>query len=222
MQRSYVIDFIKAVIQLLNDDKLDDVFTMLEEFHIKHMSKESMNILRDDFVEIISWGYPSKSVLAEIAKQIPPNSTVVEIGAGTGFWMLLLSKYLKIYHPHNNITLIATDIHIRPHTFYPIEQSDALDIVKKYKPDVVLCIWPSHSGTFPERVLEKHIGRFIYIGEDRDGCCAGNSFFDEAMKWNNITSDGVVMSRWTYLNDSVFILEKKPIQSISEIRSKWY
>jgi hypothetical protein len=116
-----------------------------------------------------SWAVPNDAAIDAIAKYSP--SGIVEIGAGGGYWAMLLRGH--------GIDVIAFD----PdpvggptgwhdgHQWSEVLQGDHHRI-KDYPDRTLLLVWPSYTAAWSHEVIEEYRGdTVIYVGEGPGGCC---------------------------------------------------
>jgi hypothetical protein len=120
------------------------------------------------------WAIVYKAWVKELRIWIGDRS-VLEIMGGAGW----LAKAL--YEEGANI--ICTDdyswdgSHKNMNRVFDVEKIEALDAIKKYDCDIVMCSWPPHGDETIVRVAEQIPGKvFIYIGEQEHGCNAPVEF----------------------------------------------
>jgi hypothetical protein len=114
-----------------------------------------------------SWAVPNDAAFDTIARYSPNG--VVEIGAGGGYWAMLLRGH--------GVDVVAFD----PdpvggptgwhdgHQWSEVLQGDHHRI-KDYPDRTLLLVWPSYGGAWSHEVIEEYQGDIIvYVGDDR--CC---------------------------------------------------
>lgn len=121
-----------------------------------------------------SWAVPNERALETIAKYSPDG--VVEIGAGGGYWAMLLQQ--------RGVDVVAFDpkpapeesewhagrawtaVHVGDHT-----------VVTDHPDRTLLLCWPSYSQSWAAEALKLYRGdTVIYIGEGSGGCTADSQF----------------------------------------------
>lgn len=96
------------------------------------------------------------------------HQTVLEVGAGSGH----LSVFLKQF----GVNIVATDMN--PKNKF-VEKLSAVDAVRKYEKDILLCSWPEYNSEFlTDAIRHVTVHKVIYLGEREGGCTGSSSFFD--------------------------------------------
>jgi len=75
---------------------------------------------------------------------------------------------------------------------------------------VLLCCWPDYDKEYAYEAIIRFTGdTIIYIGENKCGCCATDSFFDYlAQNYQKLEIENTLQS-WPFLNDRLSIYKKK-------------
>jgi hypothetical protein len=129
---------------------------------------------REVFVQRFGFALPLPSTIAEIAAMGP----VLEVAAGSGY----LSRLLE----HAGAEVLATDggdpgdFGLTAGSHYPVMTGiDAAAAIAQAPDFTVLLSWPDDSPWVEQALSALAPGqRFVLIGEDRGGCCAGPEVFD--------------------------------------------
>jgi len=116
-----------------------------------------------------SWAVPNDAAFDAIASWSPNG--VVEIGAGGGYWAMLLRGH--------GIDVVAFDPDPvgGPTGWHSGRQwSEVLEgdhhRVKDYPDRTLLLVWPTYTGDWSHEVLEEYRGdTVVYVGEGYGGCC---------------------------------------------------
>lgn len=126
----------------------------------------------DDIRRRYSFAVPSPAAVDAIAQHSP--SGVVEIGAGGGYWAMLLQQ--------RGVDVIAYDPQPPPgesrwHTgraWTAVHKGDHTMAAEHPTRTLLLC-WPSYDKPWPARALECYTGdTVVYIGEGYGGCTGDN------------------------------------------------
>eukprot|EP01111_Echinosteliopsis_oligospora_P014116 TRINITY_DN5243_c0_g1_i3.p1 TRINITY_DN5243_c0_g1~~TRINITY_DN5243_c0_g1_i3.p1 ORF type:complete len:186 (-),score=55.58 TRINITY_DN5243_c0_g1_i3:102-659(-) len=122
---------------------------------------------------IFTFAVPSYPVLKYMAENAP-NKQIAEIGAGSGYWSLLLSKL--------GADIIANDNNSEggPSKYFPIVRMDGAKFVSEnggFTNKAIFFCWArkeclgGEAVCMPERALTAYKGTDIYfVGEVNDGC----------------------------------------------------
>ena len=162
---------------------------------------------RQDLIMKFSYAIPDDNAIECIAEYSP----LVEVGAGLGYWSYLL-------HQHG-ADIEAYDIALgddnkwfcneetRTGAWFPVKQCDA-EFVPPCDRTLLLC-WPPYDDNMAFNVLSRYSGdKLIYIGEDIDGCCGNEKFFNLLYKkWKEV--EYIRIPQWTGLHDFIFIYKKR-------------
>lgn len=135
-------------------------------------NREKYNKLIDQYQEFkkyFSEAKPNKEIIQKIAKFIGP-SKALELNAERGLWTYLLSKEgkkikanepdLDIYFTH--IEFEKNNIKI-PNMFYSVSNYLDQNAIIKYKPNVLLMVWPDKKAFHYLKVFGG--SKLVYIGE---------------------------------------------------------
>lgn len=133
-------------------------------------------VTRHDLVWTYAWGIPTPADLRWIVQHLAGRS-VVEIGAGTGYWAWQLSQL--------DVDVLAFDIRTgkddnpwcRPIQYHPVHRGGPEKAGEHPTRALLLC-WPPHHNPMAADALRAYGGDLVvYVGDSRDGCCADDEFF---------------------------------------------
>jgi hypothetical protein len=171
----------------------------------KNSGWENRNIFRENF----SFAIPSDEAISAI-KDFSCGNTILEIGSGIGLWAKLLHE--------KSVDIIATDPeekkwkHFQSERWFNVECLDAIKAIEKYKPKVLMTVWPSYSELWTGQALQyfcRNGGKkVIYIGEDSSGC-TGNDLFHRILEKCFEKISTIYIPQWEGIHDSVFLMERK-------------
>jgi SAM-dependent methyltransferase len=178
---------------------------------------------RHDLVRRYAWAIPNHVALEKIATYAP---RIVEIGAGTGYWAMLLTQCgcdVVAYdtEPYQNSQ--ADNNH------FPIEVGGPEKAQQHSDRALFLC-WPPYDEPMATDALLAYEGdTLIYIGESSGGCTADKDFFallgetfydvidDEYVEKKHDTNwtlvEEIDIPQWDGIHDGVYIykqIESKP------------
>jgi len=137
-------------------------------------------------------------------------SPLVEIGAGTGYWTMLVSQsggditaYDKKPSKGNKYAFTHTHTEV-----FQGDESVLSSIDKRFS--LFLC-WPNYDNDFAYNCLRRFKGNTLaYAGEARGGCTANDKFF-ELLEVEWTLSKHVSLPQWFGINDSLFLYDRKTI-----------
>ena len=155
------------------------------------------------WIQKFSYAIPNDEALDLILSYSP----IVEMGAGLGYWAYLLDQ--------KGCDIVAYDIdpipvdnkylHIQAVPWYKVKKCWSNFVPPRNK-TLFIC-WPPYNNNMAANILKKYKGSiFIYIGEQRDGCCATDTFFDELAKWNEI--EKLDIPQFEGIHDKLLIYER--------------
>jgi hypothetical protein len=181
-------------------------------FKLKDTSFQSFMInsqLRQKYVKKYSWAIPTREVIDTIYNATSGKS-ILEVGAGNGFWASLLTK--------RGSTIIPTDSFeshgfTQDNTFMPIENLEAVQAIQAHPEcEALMLVWPPYDTDMAEKALKAFKGStVIYIGEGHGGCNANDAFFNELHKnWDELrTDDDACVPNWDGIHDYLQVHQRK-------------
>ena len=176
-----------------------------------YLYRKIMNTHLKDYEEIrwrreltkkYSWAVPNEEAIRIITKYSP----IIEIGAGTGFWAMLLIK--------RGVDIISFDLYPFKKNLYhnitqwfPIKKGTYMVLKNHPKRNLFLC-WPPYNNNIALECLKWFKGKFlIYIGEDIRGCNATDGFFKK-LERDFILIQKIKIPQWWRVHDNLTIWEK--------------
>jgi hypothetical protein len=134
-----------------------------------------------------SWAIPSPGDIAWLA-QILHGRGLVEIGAGSGYWVWQATQAgidAIAYEPVSASANAYTD-----GTEYSVIRRDGPTAARHHPDRALLLCWPSHGDPWAYKALHAYTGDLlIYIGQGAGGRCADDDFFQFlARAWTPIGS----------------------------------
>lgn len=207
-----MIDWPLDMPSLFDDEAIavSDIQSALAELHVKWDSllKETIGgsmpeylhprLVREVFCKAYSWAVPTQATIAKIASYSP----LIEIGAGTGYWAMLLEN--------TNADILAFDTHPprpqnknsyhKPWTYTTVRRGGPKMLEAHPARSLFLC-WPPYDSPMAANCLARYEGDvLIYIGEGEGGCNADNRFFSELGKhWLEVET--LDIPQWPRLHD---------------------
>ena len=133
---------------------------------------EALLYARRKLVGHYAWAIPDERALVMVGS----TGSVVEIGAGGGYWAALLrARGVEVFaydpRPGTTSKKVWTDVLIgrtRP--------------VERHPGSTLFLCWPEYTSRFAEIALLRHLRsggtRVAYVGEYEGGCCAEDGFFE--------------------------------------------
>ncbi len=170
---------------------------------------------RDNYTNTIGWFIITPELIYRLVSIIK-DEKCLEIGCGLG----VLSYILK----QQGCDIIKTNIYsskydVRPLFRYCLEDIiniEAVDAVKRYNPEINILIicWPCYDDPFAYEAVKEFKGnKVIYIGEDKNGCCANDDFFDYLEKHFIGEYDYEIVKTWKSIYDYLAIYTRRPPQN---------
>lgn len=151
-----------------------------------------------------AWAIPDGTSLGEIAKLSP----LVEIGAGTGYWAMLLEKCGAFVVAYDRR---AGDSRLHPEKKYHEVLEGTESVLKTTPPEfnLFLC-WPSYGTPFASNALRLFRGQYVaYIGEGPGGC-TGDDEFHKGLEEGWAIVKRVEIPRWAGVQDALTIYRRNP------------
>jgi hypothetical protein len=162
--------------------------------------------LREWYTDNLAWAIPSRDAVSEIARFSAYN--IVEIGAGSGFWSLLLSL------AGAKVAAYDADEQPWPERFYgvkSIQKGQASEVAGRFGPrsTLFLCWPPSWNDMSYESIVSFGGNRLVYIGEGKDGCTGSYKFHEELERgWQERMPKNQIPC-WPGIHDRVHFYERK-------------
>lgn len=159
--------------------------------------------LQTIYRENFGWSIIDEHSLEIIKNHIIGKKTL-EINCGKGAWTFCLRLL--------GCDIVATDLFTQDSSWITVEKLDAVSAVEKYNDEcsVLLCSWPDYDKDYAYEALRRFTGdTLIYIGEDKTGSCATDSFFDYVKQnYQKLEIENTLQS-WPFVDDSLSIYKKK-------------
>lgn len=170
---------------------------------------------RDDMVVKYSWTVPTSEALDFIVRHLAGRS-VVDFGAGTGYWAYLLSQlgvYVECYDKYPVLDA-ENGYHVLGKgavQWHPVTQADVEELLDPSHAEQVLFLsWPPYDDSMAHDALKNFAGdTVIYVGEGREGC-TGDAAFHEllSLEWSLV--DVFLPVQWEGLHDEIYVYERRP------------
>lgn len=158
--------YLEAAIELGSTEALYDRWSLI--------MAEPLLYARNKLVDHYAWAIPDERALEIVGA----TGSVVEIGAGGGYWAALLRARgveVHAYDPKPGKSVwnkqVWTDVKVHgttPATLHP-------------ESTLFLC-WPPYTSRIASLATRRYLRaggkRIAYVGEHKGGCCANDAFFD--------------------------------------------
>ena len=162
---------------------------------------------REKYATTIAWAIPSREAI-DVITNFVGQETVLEIGAGLGYWAKLLQD--------KGVSIIPTDNkeihwkHSKQSSYTKVIHAKHTDSIKKYKEATVLFLcWPPYDEPMAEESLRLFKGtRLIYIGENYGGCNATDDFFN-LLEEQWLLFKEIYIKQWDGIHDYLSLYERK-------------
>jgi hypothetical protein len=134
-----------------------------------------------------AWSIPTPGDM-QWTTGILDGRSVVEIGAGTGYWAWQLEQAgadVAAYDPHPP----ADDNNYCKHGPYTTVLQDDATAVRHHQDRALLMVWPPYEGEHARHALSLYTGDLlIYAGEGHGGCTADDGFYELlAAEWDEVS-----------------------------------
>jgi len=172
---------------------------------------------RHSLVKQYSWSIPSIGALHAIARF---SKSIVEVGAGTGYWAHLLQQCgvdVLCYDEHPPSTGVNTYGHSR---YYTEIHSGSCMSAEVHPERTLMLSWPPYAETMAHDTLQAYLRAagesLIYIGESWGGCCGNDAFFSLVNSTMELVAT-VDLLQWYGLHDAVFLYKRRHFTSPIDI-----
>lgn len=164
---------------------------------------------REEAVRIYGYAIPEHTALTAI-KDFVKKLSLVELGAGLGYWAKLLSEMSVDISAYDKNPVGDTTSNT-----YPFKHSAPHYLVKKGDEsmlfsdawDCLMLIWPCYNSNFAQDALEAFQGdKLIYIGEW--GGCTATEEFHEVLE-SGWTRERVDLPNWCSIHDDMFLCTRR-------------
>jgi len=170
-------------------------------------SYEELNDYEDRlaFVRRFAWSIPTHEFAVEIAER---SVSLIEIGAGTGYWKHYLSQF--------GIDVLAFDIAPQNHyaggNWAEVKEGDERKVREFPDRDLFMCWIPNESDAAYQAVLS-FTGDFIfYVGEGKGGCTANDAFYDlMSREWDEVYQGDPPNWYGVYSEDVIYQRKANPL-----------
>lgn len=153
---------------------------------------------RESCVNYYAWAIPDDEAL----DAIQPFSPIIELGAGTGYWAMLLRLRGVDIKPFDlNPSNMARKLWVP----VPRGHEEMLDM---YSDHTLMLVWPPHDGDMAARALDAYAGEhLIYAGEGAGGCTGDERFHEQlAESWMPVVEKE--LPQWQGIHDRLIVYRR--------------
>lgn len=155
---------------------------------------------RDAWVKKFAWAVPSKDAQIVIATGGP----VLEIGAGTGFWSLLLRRI--------GCDVLACDANPHINDWCSFGWTDVIkggpEMAAAHPERSLFLCWPPYNETMAYDALSAYTGnKLYYVGEGYGGCTADDAFHELLNEWSRRLV--IPLPQFRGIRDHLFVFERR-------------
>ena len=201
-----------ATIQI---EYLDEYIEVMDRIKRKHIDSIMLaHEKRDELTAKFAWAIPTLEALKAIHTFAPDG--IVEVGAGTGYWAMLLEQIgvLPVFCYDKCPDLGENHWHKEgPHKFYhEVFLGGPFSIVGHLALEraLMLC-WPPYDDPMAAECMEiffKADGqKLIFIGEAGSGCTGCSEFQD--VLYDRMNIEGVSLPQWVGIHDALYLCTRK-------------
>ena len=165
----------------------------------QHMAESSERV---NYIRNFGFSIPCVEALDELAKLEP----LLEVGAGTGMWSLLLKR--------RGVDVWSTDKNVGDSGYYLTagcydldERIDGIAAARKYPHLNIFCSWPPRDSWLATVIEEMDSGISIAHIADRD-CCANERFYQILKSDFEEIETGVIIPQFRGLHDEFQVWKK--------------
>lgn len=188
------------------DERWNPLLEIFEVLHERYNPSEARRFCRDLMVRKYSWAIPTEEILTAICR----HGSIVEIGAGTGYWSALLKL--------RGADVIAYDCSpseagqnsytLKRKSWTKILPGNESAVASHGDRALMLC-WPPDKDEMAYRALTSYEGDIlIFIGEEPPGCTADEHFHKLVRdEWRLV--EQMDLPRWHLIKDSAFFYSRK-------------
>lgn len=163
---------------------------------------------RDRLTRHYAWAVPTDEAIAAIAALSP----IIEIGAGTGYWAMLLAQA--------GADIVAYDFappggpftnpYRHQHTWFDIQRG-SWEVLEQYPDRALFLCWPPYDDSMAADCLDAYRGNnFAYIGESCGGCNGTDEFFELLHEqWQ--CEQKIFIPQWDGIHDYLSIYRRKEL-----------
>lgn len=160
--------------------------------------------LRDELVRKYSWAIPSAEAVAAIVERGP----VVELGAGTGYWAMMVAAAGGDVIAFDRAPAGVADNHFTgSDRWFDVRVGDE-SVAADFPERTLLLCWPPYDDPFAYDALSVYRGSTVaYVGEGFGGCTADDRFHGLLEAKFDCVSE-VRIPRWYGIHDTLTFWER--------------
>lgn len=114
--------------------------------------------------------------------QLLRSRSVVELGAGRGYWAHMLRQHGVTVHAYDPCVPGDNNFYFTTAgTFTEVERADHR-VVKEHSSDVLFLSWPSYDDTWAYEALRDYRGDMLFYAGEGDGGCTGDDRFHQLLE----------------------------------------
>lgn len=153
---------------------------------------------REACVNYYSWAIPDDQAL----DTIQPFSPIVELGAGTGYWAMLLR--------HRGVEIKPFDTNpegMSRKLWVPVPEAHA-EVLASHPDHTLMLIWPPYGSAMASVALRAYAGEhLIYAGEGAGGCTGDDEFHRQlAESWTLVVEKE--LPQWQGIHDRLTVYRR--------------
>ena len=151
---------------------------------------------RERCVREYAWAIPCREAVDAVAELSP----LVEVGAGTGYWKMLLEQVGAVVDAFDKAPPVKQWSEVR--------KGDPR-VLRSYPHATLFLCWPLYDKPMASRCLKFYKGGCVaYIGEQNGGCC-GDDKFHELLERDFEVVREVEIPQWYGIHDCLGIWRRK-------------
>jgi hypothetical protein len=166
---------------------------------------------RNELTAKYSWAVPNTEVIQEI--QEFSDNKIVEIGAGTGYWSMLLDQAGADVVAYDDYSWSGEyrkgSFPMEIGKYYPVLKGDEKSVEKHVDRTLLLCWPPTHNEMSSQTVrnfMREGGTKLVYVGEPRDGC-TGSYLFHKILYRRWEIKKCVSIPKWFSVHDYAAFME---------------
>lgn len=156
-----------------------------------------------------AWAIPTPEAVDAIAALGP----IVEIGAGAGYWAMMLRLLGCVVHaydshpPYGEDGPDANHYHKGAVCWSPVRKGGP-EMVAEHPDSTLFLCWPPYNEPMAAEALALYTGdRVVYIGEG-DGGCTADDAFHEALGLGFVEEREIEIPQWCGIHDTLRIFKR--------------
>lgn len=160
---------------------------------------------RTKMVEQYAWAIPCEEALAVLTDLSP----IVEVGAGGGYWAMLLRDRGATVEAFDKE---PGDNHYVKRLWTPVRPGRPREALRAGREHWTLFLcWPPLGSPMAEDALALHRGRYVVEIGETDGCTGTNEFYDQLEESYSLKRE-VALPQWPGIHDTLKVWERKEME----------